>query len=89
MDPTLRAFIRANYAASPAASIPVKEVISGFRASLSEEEAAAWPRSRCIAELAAAGYVVGLVGKVQHVAGLAPRHAELRAIGGQLERVHA
>jgi hypothetical protein len=86
MDQTLARFLRTHYAEHPAAVTPVKAIVDEFRASgVALED---WPRGRIVAELIEAGYTVGRVGRVAHVAGLAPRHIEWRAVGGRLEAAH-
>jgi len=88
MDSTLRRFIRDNYAENPAAAIPLRELAEAFRATLPEDDRS-WTRQRLLSELARGGYQLGTIDKVLHVAGLVPKHAVLRSVGGQLERTYA
>ncbi len=89
MDPILARYLRANFVERPEAVCPVKDIVHGLRASLPSEAVGDWSRSRVIAELSAAGYAIGSIGRVAHVAGLAPRQVELRVVGGRLEAAHA
>ena len=89
MDPVLRAFIRANFVERPEAVCPVKDIVHGLRASLPQEAVGDWSRSRVIAELSAAGFTIGNIGRVAHVAGLAPRGVEWQLVDGRLEAAHA
>ena len=88
MSPELLRFVRAHYAPNPAASVPVKEFAAAFKASLPLEAASNWPRGRIVSELSAAGYALGLVAKVLHIAGIAPRQAALRVVDGELVASH-
>lgn len=88
MDATLRRFIKDTYSENPAAAIPLRELAEAFRATLPEDDRS-WPRQRLVSELARGGYTLGEIDKVLHVAGLVPKHAVLRVVGGQLERTYA
>lgn len=87
MSPELGKFIRRFYVEHPAGSVALKQFAMDFRACLPPEEAAAWNRGRLISELSAAGFALGTVSKVLHIAGILPRQAALRVVDGELVNV--
>lgn len=89
MTETLRAYITRRYQQHPAATVPLKDFAVGFIDSLPAKERAAWTRGRLVAELVRAGYVVGTLERVQHVARLAPRGGVWTERNGRLELVNA
>lgn len=85
MAPALAQFISAHALRVPSACYSVKELLADFLATLPKSARGSWRRSRLIADLTAAGYVVAIDPRTRAfaVAGLAPK-IQLQQVDGVL-----